>query len=166
MAPTRIGILSDTHLPGFSELFEDRARACFSDAEMIFHAGDLTDPGILKAFKDKQVFAVHGNMCGQASREVLPATHKITIKGFEIILTHGNGYGYGYHDIEDQLFNEFTEADCIVYGHTHTPVCHRVGHILFINPGSFNMVGNRGTYAILEIDKEMRGTILPIPEAP
>ena len=164
MVPTRIGILSDTHLPGFSELFETRARACFSDAEMIFHAGDLTDPAILEAFKGKQIFAVHGNMCGQASRQNLPATRKITIKGFEIILTHGNGYGY--HDIEDRLFNEFTEADCIVYGHTHAPVCHRVGHILFINPGSFNLAGNRGTYAILEIDKEMRGKIMQIPEAP
>jgi putative phosphoesterase len=165
MASTRIGILSDTHLPGFSELFEARAQACFSDTEMIFHAGDLTDPGILEAFKDKQVFAVHGNMCAQASKQELPAILKITIKGFEIILTHGNGYGYGYHDIEDRLFNEFTEADCIVYGHTHAPVCHLVGHILFINPGSFNLAGSRGTYAILEIDKEMRGTILQISEA-
>jgi putative phosphoesterase len=166
MASTRIGILSDTHLPGFSELFEARAQACFSDTEMIFHAGDLTDSGILEAFKDKQVFAVHGNMCAQPSKQELPAILKITIKGFEIILTHGNGYGYGYHDIEDRLFNEFTEADCIVYGHTHTPVCHRVGHILFINPGSFNLAGNKGTYAILEIDEEMRGKIMPIPEAP
>ena len=77
-----------------------------------------------------------------------------------------HGDGYGYHNIEDRLFNEFTEADCIVYGHTHAPACHRVGHILFINPGSFNLVGNKGTYAILEIDEEMRGTIMQIPEAP
>ena len=164
MAATRIGILSDTHLPRFSELFEARVRACFSDVSMIFHAGDLTDPSILEAFKDKQVFAVHGNMCGQSSRQSLPKARKITVQGFDIILTHG--HSYGYHDIEDRLFNEFTEADCIVYGHTHSPVCHQVGSILFINPGSFNLAGNRGTYAILDIDKEIHGTIMQIPETP
>ena len=164
MATIRIGILSDTHLSRFSELFEASARACFSNVSMIFHAGDLTDQSILEAFKDKQVFAVHGNMCDQTSRQSQPKTRKITVKGFDIVLIHGDGYSY--HDIEDRLFNEFTEADCIVYGHTHAPACHRVGHILFINPGSFNLVGNRGTYAILEIDEEMRGTIMQIQEAP
>ena len=155
--------MSDTHLSQFSELFEARARACFSDVSIILHAGDLTDPRILEAFKDKQVFAVHGNMCNQASRQSLPKARKITVKGFDIILTHGDSFGY--YDIEDRLFNEFTEADCIVYGHTHTPVCHRIGNILFINPGSFNLTGNSGTYAVLDIDREMHGTILQIPEA-
>jgi hypothetical protein len=161
MAPTRIGILSDTHLSQPSELFNAHVATCFDDVSIIFHAGDLTNDAILSVFKGKKLYAVHGNMCDTSSRNQFPAVRKITINNFTIILTHG--YGYGYHDIEDRLFSEFAEADCIVYGHTHKAVCHRLGHILFINPGSF---GNAGTYAILEIDSELHGHIKQVPGTP
>ncbi len=161
MAPTRIGILSDTHLSQPSELFKAHVETCFSDVSIIFHAGDLTSGAILSTFSGKELYAVHGNMCDMSARNQLPAVRKITINNFTIILTHG--YGYGYHDIEDRLFSEFAEADCIVYGHTHKAVCHRLGHILFINPGSF---GRSGSYAILEIDSELHGRIKQVPELP
>ena len=159
MAPTRIGILSDTHLSKPSELFNAHVETCFSDVSIVFHAGDLTNAGILSAFQGKEMYAVHGNMCDMSSREQFPGVCDITINNFKIILTHGNGYGY--HTIEDRLFSEFAEADCIVYGHTHSAVCHRLGNILFINPGSF---GSSGTYAILEIDNELHGQIKQIPD--
>ena len=161
MATKRIGILSDTHLSHPSELFKARVETCFADVSIIFHAGDLTNADILSAFQGKKVYAVHGNMCEMSSRNQFPAVRKITINNFTIILTHG--YGYGYHDIEDRLFSEFAEADCIVYGHTHKAVCHQLSHILFINPGSF---GKAGTYAILEIDSELHGHIKQVPETP
>lgn len=161
MAPTRIGILSDTHLSRSSALFKAHVEACFSDVSIIFHAGDLTNASILNTFQGKEIYAVHGNMCDMSSRNQFPSICEITINNFRIILTHG--YGYGYHDIEDQLFNKFAEADCIVYGHTHSAVCHQLGHILFINPGSF---GNAGTFAILEIDHELHGQIKQIPDIP
>jgi len=166
MAPTRIGILSDTHLTCPSEPFKKEVVACFSDVPIIFHAGDLTSASILEVFEGKEVYAVHGNMCDGSSRQRLPALREIEINGCKIILTHG--HTFGYHDLEDRLFTQFAEADCIVYGHTHKSACHRVGHILFINPGSFRAsgrFGSPGTYAILEIDDQPRGKILQIPEA-
>ena len=156
-----IGVLSDTHLVEPDTRFKEKAQRCFADVDMILHAGDLTRLSVLDVFAGKTVHAVHGNMCDTSSRNQLPAIRKITINNFTIILTHG--YGYGYHDIEDRLFSEFAEADCIIYGHTHQAVCHRLGHILFINPGSF---GSSGTYAILEIDSELHGRIKRVPELP
>lgn len=161
MALIRIGILSDTHLSRPTESFKAQVEKCFADVSIIFHAGDLTDISILSAFTGKEVYAVHGNMCNMSAGDNLPAVREIIFNGRKIILCHG--YGYGYHDIEDHLFSKFAEADCIVYGHTHAAVCHRLGHLLFINPGSF---GNSGTYAVLEIDRELRGWIKQIPELP
>ncbi len=164
MAATRIGILSDTHLSKSSELFKAQIASCFSGVSMILHAGDLTSGDVLDAFSGKKVLAVCGNMCDSSSRSRLPAVRRLELNGFTIVLTHG--HSYGYQDIEDRLYTEFAETDCIVYGHTHSPVCHNTGGILFINPGSFTMAGrfgSPGTYAILEVDKKLHGQILEVP---
>lgn len=163
---TRIGILSDTHLTRPDELFAARVESCFSDIPIVIHAGDLTSTSILKVFGDREVYAVHGNMCDHTSRSTLPSSRKITIENFELVVVHGQGFGYG-HDIEDRLFNEFDSADCIIYGHTHSPVCHKFGDILMLNPGSFGSTGrfgSPGTYAILEVDHELKGQIMNVPE--
>ncbi|MDT8335416.1 MAG: YfcE family phosphodiesterase [Desulfurivibrionaceae bacterium] len=165
MALTRIGILSDTHLDRPSERFTKEVEACFSDISIIFHAGDLTAAAVLDVFRGRELHGVHGNMCDKSARDRLPSLREITINGFKIILTHG--HHFGCHGLEDRLFSQFAEADCIVYGHTHQAVCHRVGHILLINPGSFRSTGRfgtPGTYAILEIDDRLHGRIMPVPE--
>ena len=165
MAATRIGILSDTHFSHPSELFIAHIANCFADVSMIFHAGDLTSAAVLDAFQDKEIVAVHGNMCDASSRSKFPAVRHLEINGFKLVLTHG--HGCGYQNVEDRLFTEFAAADCIIYGHTHSPVCHKTGGILFINPGSFKMTGrfgSPGTYAILDIDKKLHGQIMQLPD--
>jgi putative phosphoesterase len=122
---------------------------------------------LLEAFTGKKIFAVHGNMCDRAVLSTLPASRTIELAGFTIALTHGHGFGYG--DLEDRLLLAFPEADCIVYGHTHRPVCHRIGGILFINPGSFTSTarhGGAGTYALLRIDNELTGEIHQVRSGP
>jgi putative phosphoesterase len=157
---TRIGILSDTHLTETTESFRKQVARCFNGVDIILHAGDLTERCILDAFADKEVHAVHGNMCGYSAAGTLPATKTIRVNGFTIGLAHGNGGPA--HTIEARLWNQLGPADCIVYGHTHHPVCHRAGPVLFINPGRFacnRCSRSAGTYAILELDRELRGTI-------
>jgi uncharacterized protein len=159
----QIGILSDTHLAGPSEAFTRLAAACFAEAAMILHAGDLTDPAILQAFAGKEVHAVHGNMCGPAARQLLPGRKEIRVGRFSIGLIHGLGPGY---DFEARLLEVFPTADCIVYGHTHIPVCRRVGKVLYINPGSFSIGSRHGapaTYAILEVGDTLTATIRQAP---
>ncbi|MBU2536821.1 MAG: metallophosphatase family protein [Proteobacteria bacterium] len=162
MTPVKIGILSDTHLSRPTETFRKITEACFHDADMILHAGDLTDPTILTAFPGKEVHAVHGNMCSAFACQHLPTHKEIQVGGFTIGLIHQVGNTY---DFEERLIDIFPEADCIVYGHTHKPVCHRLGGILYINPGSFTGTGysgGGGTFAILEVGETLHCQIYQI----
>ena len=150
---TRIGILSDTHITQPQPWFLQQAQEAFKDCSVILHAGDLTDISILDIFQGKEIHAVHGNMCEMTSRQNLPNSKTITIEGYTIGLCHGAG---ARHNIEERMWNIFPTVDCIVYGHTHIPVNHRLAKTLFINPGSFQPTGRhgaQGTYAILTIDK-------------
>jgi uncharacterized protein len=158
---TRIGILSDTHLSTISDTFLQDVRYAFHDCDTIIHAGDLTNVSILSVFKDKDVHAVCGNMCSHITRQSLPESSLITIQGYLFGLCHGAG-GPG-HTIEDRIYSMFPEAHCIVYGHTHIPVCHTIGSTMIINPGSFTSTGrygSPGTYGIVTIEETgIHGTI-------
>jgi putative phosphoesterase len=154
-----IGVLSDTHLLEPDMWFREKAGICFADTDMIFHAGDLTSLSVLEVFAGKTVHAVHGNMCGPKTRDTLPASKIIEVGNFRLALVHGAGY---MHNIEDRLFDVFAPIDCIVYGHTHKPVCRRYGPTLMVNPGSFTATG---TYAIIKVDEQsMEGRIHHIGE--
>jgi putative phosphoesterase len=157
---TRIGILSDTHLIEATESFKTQVARCFNGVEIILHAGDLTERCVLDAFTDKEVHAVHGNMCNYSSSSTLPETKTIRVGGFTIGLAHGAGGPA--HNIEERLWNKLGPVDCIVYGHTHHAVCHRAGPVLFINPGRFVCDPRNpaaGTYAILEVGRQLHGAI-------
>ncbi|NLX18064.1 MAG: metallophosphoesterase family protein [Desulfobulbus sp.] len=160
------GVLSDTHLHTPTSAFLKEIRICFHHCDVIIHAGDLTGPDVLKAFSPKTVHAVHGNMCETSVRHQLPAHHMFTLGRFTIGLAHGAHLGA---DIETSLWNLFPEADCIIYGHTHSPVCHRFGSTLFLNPGTFRATGQYGapgTYAILEAGEQLSARLMEVPRLP
>ena len=143
-----IGVLSDTHLIQADKWFNEKVQQCFADADIILHAGDLTSLSVLEPFAGKTVHAVHGNMCSPQTRKTLPASKIITVGNFRIALIHGAGY---MHNIEERLYDAFAPVDCIVYGHTHRPVCQRFGPTLMVNPGSFTATG---TYAIITVGQK------------
>lgn len=148
----RVGILSDTHLQANSEAFMKQCVAAFAGCDTIIHAGDLVDIAILQAFKGKDIHAVCGNMCNRDTRQVLPEAKHLVLAGYSIGITHGDGPRY---NIEERVFEQFPAADCIIFGHTHEPVCRKFGSTLLINPGSFSGTGRHGaagTYALLTID--------------
>ena len=149
---TRVGVLSDTHLSEVNTDFVKHVDAVFSDCSAVIHAGDLTSRVILDIFGDRPVYAVHGNMCGYETRSALPETLEFTIEGYRFGLYHGDGIGY---DMETELISRFSEADCIIFGHTHRPLVQQFDSVLLLNPGTFRSTGRHGssgTYAILTID--------------
>jgi hypothetical protein len=159
----KAGILSDTHLVRPDEAFSRLVNHCFAGCSVIIHAGDLTNASVLKAFAGREVYAVHGNMCDASSFLSLPRELTFAFGRYTIGLTHGAHLG---RDIELQLWNHFPEVDCMVYGHTHRPVCHRQGGVLIINPGSFRGTGRYGapgTYAILEADESLHAALHEVP---
>lgn len=159
----RAGILSDTHLSQPNKEFIERVEQCFSDCDVIIHAGDLVDISILEIFQDKTVYAVHGNCCTRSTLAARPSQQTFQLGNFTIGVTHGNGLG---HDIESALWDLFPEADCMIYGHTHQAVCHRHAGKMIINPGAFQMVSRYGvpcSYAILEAGEQLRGSLHELP---
>ncbi len=158
----KIGVLSDTHINGPSPGFLQKIQVCFKDCDVIFHAGDLTDISVLQVFKDKEVYGVHGNMCMTSSRSVLPKRQIIELGGFKFGLAHGDPYR---SQVEDHLFHDFPQVDCIVSGHTHQPVCHEMYDVLFMNPGSFTSTGHYGspgTYGILTLAESLSGHLFEV----
>lgn len=159
----KIGLLSDTHISKPTADFSSRCRAAFDQCEVIIHAGDLTDVSILSIFNDKVVHGVCGNMCNRLTNQVLPRNKRIILEGYHIGITHGAG---PKNNIEERVFEIFPDVDCIVYGHSHEPVCHHFGDILMINPGSFQPTGPYGapaTYGLLEINQTgLEGSIKTI----
>lgn len=162
----RAGVLSDTHLIRPDKNFSKQVRDCFHNCDVIIHAGDLTALSILETFRPKTIYAVCGNMCDNTVRSHYPEQLLFRLGRFTIGLTHGARLG---QDIEDSLWNLFPEADCMIYGHTHKPVCRRHGTSLFLNPGCFQATsrfGAPGTFAILEAGSELSARIVEIPHAP
>lgn len=158
----RIAVFSDTHLADTAE-----ARAfllglltnVLDPVDMILHAGDLIDPGLLDVFDGYTVHAVRGNMDPYSPH--IPIKKIVDIKGFKIGLIHGWGPAEG---IEDRIYREFSTLplDCLVYGHSHVPVCHERHGIQFFNPGSATDRRSMSchTVGLLEIDETIRGTII------
>ncbi|WP_457576577.1 metallophosphoesterase family protein [Desulfomarina sp.] len=164
MVSTTIGILSDTHLSRTTKEFKKQCAVAFNGCDIIIHAGDLTDLSLLSAFPGKTIYGVHGNMCSLTAQQYLPEKREVTIEGFSIGICHGYG---PRHNIEERMLDLFPGVDCIVYGHTHQPVCHLIGKTLIINPGSFQATGRYGapgTYGLLIIEPNgLRGSILELP---
>ncbi|TKB12202.1 metallophosphoesterase family protein [Desulforhopalus sp. IMCC35007] len=159
-----IGIISDTHLQQPDHFFLENCVNAFKNCDAIIHAGDLTDHSILSVFSGKTVYAVRGNMCNLQTQRTLPERKTVSIKGYTIGISHGAG---PRHNIEERVYEMFPEADCIIYGHTHIPVCHYYGTTLLINPGSFQSTsryGGPGTYALLQIDSNgLHGSLHNLP---
>jgi putative phosphoesterase len=129
----RIGVLSDTHLTlGDARLpaLLARCQLAFAGTEMILHAGDIVDPQLLPLLP-WPVLAVRGNL----DPPELPERRILPVAGKRIGLIHGWGARY---DLEARIVQAFAgeTVDCIVYGHSHQPVCHVMGGILLFNPGS------------------------------
>lgn len=156
-------MISDSHLPDSGEAWtflQELVEQCLAPVDMVLHAGDLVAPELLQVFADCPVYAVRGNM--DPASPGVPIKRVVEVGSFRIGLIHGWGAPEG---LEERLLPEFAgeEIDCLVYGHSHRPVCHRRNGILLFNPGSptdrrsspFHTVG------LLEVDSEgIRGQIL------
>lgn len=161
-----IGVLSDTHIQNVKQgmvFLQTLAAQHFADAEIILHAGDVVNPDILMAFADRTVHVVRGNM--DPAVIGIPNRKVIEVGGFRIGLIHGWG---APETLEERVLHEFRgdRLDCLVFGHSHHPLCRRREGVLLFNPGSptdrrwapFHSVG------ILELGTGIDGRILRLDD--
>jgi len=157
----RIGILSDTHFDDIAKgivFLNSLMDGPFQGVEMVLHAGDLVRDEVLDGVTGCPVYAVRGNMDVKSD---FPFKRVVSAGSFQVGLIHGWGPPL---NLERRLVEEFASErlDVLVYGHSHRPVCHKVGDILIFNPGSAadRRDAPHHTVGILHVNDVIHGEII------
>jgi putative phosphoesterase len=137
--PVRVVVLSDTHLTTqpdgtFRRWLPAAAEPHLVAADVIIHAGDVLDAGVLRRLEGyAPVHAVLGNNDGGLIG-TLPVELTVDVGGVEIAAVHDSGPRAGR---PGRLRCRFPSAAVVVFGHSHEPVCEPGdGGQLLLNPGS------------------------------
>lgn len=132
-------VLADTHLRTAPDGSLQRwlpvaAEAHLDAADVILHAGDLLDRGVLERLRRyAPVHAVLGNN-DRDLLGVLPPTVLVDLGGVRVAMVHDSGPAAGR---ARRMLRRYPDARIVVFGHSHAPVNEpgQDGQLLF-NPGS------------------------------
>jgi uncharacterized protein len=132
----RVVVVADTHLRRSwpNRHLPARARTLLATAEVILHAGDITQQEHLDELaRHAPVHAVLGNNDPELV-DVLPETLELELAGVRVAMLHDSGASRGR---EARLHARFPTADVVVFGHSHVPWnAAGVDQQLLFNPGS------------------------------
>ena len=134
---TKIGIVSDTHIPTRGQLIPPKLFKIFEEVQLILHAGDLVDEMVLDELRAlAPVEAVAGNMDPGHLQIKLGKVKVIRVGDIPIGLVHGDFSGRRA-DL-DRLVGIFkpVKPRAVVFGHLHEPLVKKREGTLFFNPGS------------------------------
>ncbi len=156
-----VAAVADTH--GKTELIIKKLKLLNPDH--ILFAGDYYDDGQ----KIIQVLNVPGNSvagnCDTSNR--MRQEEIISLMGYKIFLVHGHQFGVK-RDLNRLNYRaQELEVDAVVFGHTHSPFCDKIGELWLINPGSpvNSRLSGQGSFAIIEIDNYgLKPSIIAIPQ--
>jgi uncharacterized protein len=130
-----IAIISDTHMPRGGRSLPSSCVARLERADMIIHAGDLVELGVLRELERyAPVIAVRGNVDDTEVRAVLPETANVNAEDSRLAVIHDAGPARGRLA---RLRVQFAGADAVIFGHSHIPLHETApdGFQIF-NPGS------------------------------
>lgn len=139
--PTRVVLTGDTHLPRFGRVLPSPLVAGLRDAQLVLHAGDITQPFVLELLGEHApVVAVAGNNDPPELLRVLGQRRVVEVEETRLGLTHGHlGPGRTTRDRALRAFPPETDdsgVDAVCFGHSHVPLVERVGGRWLLNPGS------------------------------
>lgn len=119
-----VGVISDTH-----GLLRPEAIAALKDSELIIHAGDVGDPGILERLRAiAPTFAVRGNVDTAPWATALPLTEVVQTAGVQMYVLHN----LANLDLDPKAAG----FAAVISGHTHRPIAEHRNGVLYLNPGS------------------------------
>jgi uncharacterized protein len=132
-----IAVISDTHLPRGARRLPAECVRRIAAADLLLHAGDFSTLEVLRELEaiGPPVIGVHGNVDSAELRELLPAERTVEAEGARIAMVHDSGPRRGRLARLRLRFG--TEADAVVFGHSHLPLHEQDddGFQIF-NPGS------------------------------
>lgn len=110
-------LIADTHLgEGQAEQLVDKIGAQLALADVVFHAGDITDPSLLTEIE--RYAPVHAVLGNNDRGMLLPQRLQVDIGGCRVAMVHDSGDAAGR---TQRLRRWFPSADVVVFGHSHTP---------------------------------------------
>src|SRR5215475_5806764 len=119
-----IGLISDTH-----GLMRKEALTALKGSDLIIHAGDIGDPGIIEHLRAlAPVIAVRGNIDKGPWASRLPTTAVAETRSASIYILHD------IHQLD--LDPAAARFSIVVSGHSHKPSQIERAGILYLNPGS------------------------------
>jgi putative phosphoesterase len=155
-AVTRIGVVSDTHLPRFGRTLPPALERGLREARVarILHLGDLTELLAVPLFEAIAPFeAVAGNNDGEEIVARFGRKKIVLVEAVRIGMVHGDGTRGTTMRRALEAFRD-EEVDVVLFGHSHKPSVGREGSILVANPGSptDKRTNPRYSYAILTVE--------------
>lgn len=169
----KIGLISDTHVPSYGKEPPAQVIAAFQGVDLILHAGDLYTQDVITWLE--RIAPVEATTSGRASMaEAAPRVSPprvVEAGGYTIGLIHqlvmtpmredpypgsiARNFPQGM-SIPDELKDIFGKpVDVVVFGYTHEALVEKHQGVLFVNPGSTNMIKQTvyplGHVAILEL---------------
>jgi putative phosphoesterase len=134
--PTRLLIVSDTHLPTRAKDLPAPVWEQVDAVDVVVHAGDWVDVALLDALEDRarRLVGVHGNNDHGVLRERLPEVARVEIEGLRLGVVHETGPARGR---ERRCSEAYADLDVLVFGHSHIPWDTTTSTGLrLLNPGS------------------------------
>lgn len=133
--PTRLLLISDTHIPGRARRLPDPVLRAADDADLIVHAGDWVSAGVLDELLDHgDVLGVIGNNDGGDLATRLPEFASQVVDGVRLGVVHETGDAKRR---EARMSERYPDLDVLVFGHSHIPwdTTTPTG-LRLLNPGS------------------------------
>lgn len=134
--PTRLLLLSDTHVPVRARALPDQVWRAVDDADVVVHAGDWVSADLLDALEARaaRLVGVAGNNDGPDLHARLPEVARTTVEGLRLAVVHETG---GKNGRERRADAAFPDVDVLVFGHSHIPWdTTSPGGLRLLNPGS------------------------------
>jgi putative phosphoesterase len=159
--PTRVTIVSDTHVPKRAKSLPDEVWEAVVASDLVIHAGDWTQLPLLDEFEARVpcLLAVRGNNDGPEFDERLPLVARATVEGVHVVVVHETGAAHGRETRADLAH---PDADLLVFGHSHIPWDSVTdAGTRMLNPGSPTDRRRQpaGTYLTLVLDS---GSVLDV----
>jgi putative phosphoesterase len=145
-------VITDTHVGEHLPALPEEVLELFAGVDLILHAGDLTDPVVLRELgRVAPVLAVRGNHDDEGRLRGLPRDLVVSVAGVRIGLTHGTRPNRA--ELPAALLSlvagrpvllGFARAalrrvgsvDVLVTGHVHVPIDERVRGVRHFSPGA------------------------------
>ena len=134
--PSRLLILSDTHVPKRARDLPAPVWSEVEAADVVIHAGDWVDVALLDRLESsaRRLLGVFGNNDHGVLRERLPEVARVELDGVRLGVVHETGPAQGR---ERRCSELFPDLDVLVFGHSHIPWDTTTPRgMRLLNPGS------------------------------